>query len=131
MTLSPVYGYDPETGQGYTDSQFKGLISRLKSLDPESIFFFEISEVLKPQPPLFKGSDFDHWAERQPENVPNLSHWVQCARSVPFVGKSLGKGVTRGGEEEMGGARVAEIAKAVFGTGFRGKSRLKPILMKA
>lgn len=121
MALAPPYGFHPETGKGFTDNEVNALINRLQALDPRYIFFFEISDVLKPDPPLYHGSPYDAWSKAQPSGTPARSNWVQCARTVPYVGRNCGRDVQDA--RDMGAARVAEIARAVFSTGFRGESR--------
>jgi hypothetical protein len=122
MALAPAYGFEPTTGEGYTSSDVSALLDRISQLDPAKICFFEISDVQRPDPPLYKGSPYDEWAKAQPESTPARSNWVLTARSIPYIGRKLGKDVKS--EKDMGAARVAEVARAVFSTGFRGESSL-------
>jgi hypothetical protein len=119
MALAPAYGFDPTTGDGYTSSDVSALRDRISKLDPSKIFFFEISDVQLPDPPLYSGSPYDEWAKSQPEGTPARSNWVLTARSIPYVGRKLGREAKS--EKDMGAARVAEVARAVFATGFRGE----------
>lgn len=120
MALAPAYGFNPTTGDGYAPSDVSALLDRISKLDPSKIFFFEISDVQLPDPPLYKGSPYDDWAKAQPEGTPARSNWVLTARSIPYIGRKLGKDVKS--EKDMGAAHVAQVAKAVFATGFRGES---------
>ena len=124
MALAPSYGFDPLTGKGFQSNQFEQLLDRIRDIPPDKICFFEISDVLKPDPPLKKGSDFDAWHDENGSDAKPRSSWVLCARCTPYVGKSAGKGVRS--TEDLGSARVAEIAKAVFSTGFRGLPQALP-----
>jgi len=118
MALAPAYGFDPTTGEGFRPEQVDALIERIHNLDPAKIFFFEICDVQLPDPPLGKGSPYDDWAKAQPEGTPQRSNWVLCGRSIPYIGRKLGKDVHS--EKDMGAARVIDLARAVFATGFRG-----------
>ncbi|KAK8843513.1 hypothetical protein IAR55_007173 [Kwoniella newhampshirensis] len=117
MCLAPSYGINPTSSQLISQETFSALLDRIRALPKETICYFEISDVLSPNPPLLQGSPFDDWHKKQ-GGGPERSSWVMCARAVPYVGRSAGKEVK--GEEDLGVARVAEVAKAVFSTGFRG-----------
>jgi hypothetical protein len=122
IALSPDYGgYNPLTGGGYTDSEFEDELSRIRAVPGDKIHFFEISDVIKPEPPLLKGSSFDDYHKSDPE-ARVLFTWSICGRCLPLVGKNAGKDVKS--ELDLGGARAVEIMKAVLNTGFRGESPL-------
>lgn len=117
--LAPAYGWDPVTGEGWTDAEYAEMLDRLHKVPAEKIFYVEMSDVLKPVVPLGKGSDFDDWRERnKPARGDNFC-WVICARPVPFVGKDAGKGVKS--DDDLGGGRVLESFKAILSTGWTGK----------
>ncbi|WVW79123.1 hypothetical protein I302_101088 [Kwoniella bestiolae CBS 10118] len=119
MALSPTYGYDPTSSTPPPSSNFSELIDRIKAIPKELIFYLEISDVLPPTPALTHGSPFDEWHKSQGADTPTRSSWVLCGRAVPYVGRSAGKDV-KDEKRDMGVARVGEVARAVFDTGFRG-----------
>jgi hypothetical protein len=116
--LAPAYGYDPTSGNGYTEIAFQALLSRLRSLPAEKIFFIEISDVLKPNPPLLGGSAFDDWHRAQGPGYRTGFTWCRCARVIPHVGRGTGELVKT--EDDKGAARVAELLRAILETGFTG-----------
>ncbi|EON68432.1 hypothetical protein W97_07756 [Coniosporium apollinis CBS 100218] len=116
--LAPSYGWDPLTGEGWTESDYEKLIARLRTVPAEKIFYVELSDVLKPVIPLGQGSDFDAWREKNRPSRGDNFVWVICGRPVPFVGKSAGKSVNS--NDDMGGGRVLESVKAILSTGFKG-----------
>ncbi|OCF44443.1 hypothetical protein I317_01703 [Kwoniella heveanensis CBS 569] len=118
MALSPDYGYDPTSSTPPSEQSFQDLLERIRALPKEDIAYFEISDVLAPSPPLLGGSKYDEWHKKQGEGNPTRSSWVLCARVVPYVGRGAGSDVRD--ERDLGVARVAEVAKAVFDTGYRG-----------
>jgi hypothetical protein len=118
--LAPAYGFDPTSGNGYTEAAFQALIERLRSLPAEVIFFVEISDVLEPSPPLLGGSSFDEWHRAQGPGYRTGFTWCRCARVIPHIGRGTGKDVQR--DIDMGAARVAELLKAILETGFTGMS---------
>ncbi|WVF67203.1 hypothetical protein IAT40_001951 [Kwoniella sp. CBS 6097] len=118
MALSPDYGYDPTSSTAPSEQTFQDLLNRIRAIPKEDIAYFEISDVLAPSPPLLGGSKYDEWHKKQGEGNPTRSSWVLCARVVPYVGRGAGNDVRD--ERDLGVARVAEVAKAVFDTGFRG-----------
>ncbi|KAM0746807.1 xylose isomerase-like protein [Meredithblackwellia eburnea MCA 4105] len=131
IALGPKYGFDPCTSFGYTSppSNFMSILSRLRSLPASKIFFYEVTDVILPSPALMRGSSFDKFHVEN-DHVPRLS-WSFMGRCVPLVGKNAGDDVRRDGgpgageeglldEDDLGAARVVEITKAVFSTGFRG-----------
>ncbi|OCF60344.1 hypothetical protein L486_03026 [Kwoniella mangroviensis CBS 10435] len=121
MALSPTYGYDPLSSTPPSPSNFEELIKRIKDIPKEFIFYLEISDVLPPNPALLDGSPFDEWHKSQGPNNPTRSTWVLCARALPYIGRSAGKGVRDDKKDlDLGVARVGEVTKAVFSTGFRG-----------
>lgn len=120
MAIAPSYGFDPLTGKGCTEEGYKALLDRIRKLPAEKIFYFEVSDVLPPRPPLTQGSDFDGWHEKNGIQGKERMTWVMNARSVPYIGRKAGKAVH--GPDDMGSARVDEVFAAVLSTGFRGKS---------
>lgn len=116
--LAPSYGWDPTTGEGWSDCQYNEMISRLKKVPGNKIFYLEISDVLKPVRPLGRGSPFDAWRERNRPARGDIFVWTVCGRPLPFVGKDAGRSVDN--EDDMGGARVFESVQAVLSTGFKG-----------
>ncbi|WWC94360.1 hypothetical protein V866_001202 [Kwoniella sp. B9012] len=96
--LSPDYGYNVQTGEGYTDRQFGEMLQRMSQIPGEKIFYVELSECLKPVVPLGKGSPFDE--------------------PVPFIGRDAGRQVTT--EEDYGRARVIDCLKVILASGFNG-----------
>jgi hypothetical protein len=117
--LAPAYGYDPTSGNGYTEPAFQALLSRLRSVPGDKIFFVEISDVLKPSPPLLLGSAFDEWHRAQGPGYRTGFTWCRCARVIPHIGRGTGKLVKT--EEDEGAGRVAEVVKAILQTGFTGE----------
>ena len=116
--LAPSYGWDPLTGKGWTEADYEKMLTRLRTVPAEKIFYVELSDVLKPDPPLGQGSDFDAWREKnQPPRGDNFV-WVICGRPVPFVGRNAGKSIKS--DKDMGGGRVVESIKAILSTGFQG-----------
>ena len=118
--LAPSYGWDPITGEGWTEADYEKMIARLRAVPAEKIFYVELSDVLKPDPPLGQGSDFDAWREENRPLRGDSFVWVICARPVPFVGKNAGRSIKS--DDDMGGARVVESIKAILSTGFKGVS---------
>ena len=118
MAISPAYGFDPLTGKGCKDQDYTALLDRLRALPAEKIFYFEVSDVLPPRPPLTQGSDFDEWHEKKGTQGKERMTWVMNARSVPYIGRKAGKAVR--GPDDMGSARVADVFDAILSTGFLG-----------
>lgn len=116
--LAPSYGWVPTTGEGWSDSQYNEMISRLKKVPGNKIFYLEISDVLKPVRPLGQGSPFDAWREKNRPARGDIFVWTVCGRPLPYVGKNAGRSVDN--EDDMGGARVFESVQAVLSTGFKG-----------
>ncbi|AAW44929.1 hypothetical protein CNBL0420 [Cryptococcus deneoformans B-3501A] len=116
--LAPAYGWDPTTGEGWTDEQYASFLERLRAVPKEKIFYVELSEVLKPVVPLGKGSPFDEWREKAQSPRGDGFVWAVCGRPVPLVGRDAGRGVK--GPNDMGAARALETFKAVLSTGWRG-----------
>jgi hypothetical protein len=116
--LAPSYGWNPNTGQGWTDSEYEKMIGRLRTVPAEKIFYVEVSDVLKPIVPLGQGSEFDTWREKNDTSRGDIFVWTICARPVPFVGKNAGRSAMS--EDDMGGGRVLESIKAILDTGFKG-----------
>ncbi|GFZ52285.1 hypothetical protein JCM24511_10058 [Saitozyma sp. JCM 24511] len=116
--LAPGYGWDPLTGLGWTDDDVKGIVSRLRAVPADKIFYVELSDVLTPVIPLGQGSAFDDWRIQANSPRGDSFVWAVCGRPVPLVGKHAGKAVK--GKHDLGGARVTETLKAILDTGFRG-----------
>jgi hypothetical protein len=117
--LAPGYGWDPLTGLGWTDDDVKGIVSRLRAVPADKIFYVELSDVLSPVIPLGQGSAFDEWRIQANSPRGDSFVWAVCGRPVPLVGKHAGKAVK--GKDDLGGARVTETLKAILDTGFRGE----------
>lgn len=118
MTLSKEYGWDPKTGQGWTDDEYQSMIQRLKALPAHKIFYVELSEMIRPRPPLFAGSEYDQWARDDTSGNNDQYKWLICARPVPFIGKNAGLAVER--KEDMGDARCLITLEAILSTGYKG-----------
>ncbi|WVF72588.1 hypothetical protein IAT40_007405 [Kwoniella sp. CBS 6097] len=116
--LAPTYGWNPTTGEGWTDVQYAEMLERLSKVPGDKIFYLEISDVLQPITPLGQGSAFDQWKEKNKPVRGDVFTWTICGRPLPFVGKDAGRSVK--GPEDMGGARVAESVRAILATGFSG-----------
>lgn len=121
MAICPAYGFDPLTGKGCTDEDYQGLLKRLRALPADKIFYFEVSDVLAPKPPLTHGSEFDEWHAKNGAEGKERMTWVMNARAVPYIGRKYGTGVR--GLDDMGKARVNEVFEAILSTGFRGAFR--------
>jgi hypothetical protein len=116
--LSPPYGYDPVTGTGFDDDSYQQMISRLRALPGEKIFYVELSDVVVPDPPLYKGSLFDEWARtHKPPRDGDRFIWTICGRPVPLVGRAAGSLTS---DSAKSGARVIESLRAILHTGFKG-----------
>lgn len=124
VALSPHYGYNPLTGEGYGEEAFQAALERIRQIPAEKLHYYEISDVLKPEPALLQGSRFDayHQKEIDQGTARPIFTWTICGRSLPLVGRGAGEMVES--ELDMGAARCVEVTKAVFQTGFRGKYRL-------
>lgn len=116
--LAPSYGWDPVTGNGWTDKEFEGVLDRIRAIPGDKIFYVELSDVLAPTTPLGKGSDFDAWRINANSPRGDSFVWAVCGRPIPLVGRHAGLAVR--GEDDMGGARVVQQVKAVLSTGFKG-----------
>lgn len=116
--LSPPYGYDPVTGTGFDDESYQQMTSRLRALPAEKIFYVELSDVVVPDPPLYKGSRFDEWAKNnKPPRDGDRFIWTICGRPVPLVGRAAGSLTS---DSAKSGARVIESLRAILDTGFKG-----------
>ncbi|ODO05015.1 hypothetical protein I350_05627 [Cryptococcus amylolentus CBS 6273] len=130
LALSPTYGWDPLTGTGWSLPEYTSMLTRLRALPKDKIFYLELSDVLQPSPPLYGGSKFDESAREDDKGYGKGKNargkWVFYARPVPLVGPNGGVGEGDGGEEEArrvgesDAARVVETLKAIFSTGWRG-----------
>jgi len=115
--LAPTYGWDVRTGKGYTDDDFAGMLSRLREVPGDRIFYVELSDMVVPDPPLGRGSDYDVWAaENKPARGDRFA-WTICARPVPLVGRAAGFIAPTAKDQ---GARVVECIQAILATGFAG-----------
>lgn len=116
MALTPEYGFDPLTGEGYTDDQFESMVTRLRQVPPAKIFYVELSDLLKPAPPLRKGSAFDAWESKNQPSAGEIFAWCVCARPVPLMGRLGGSK----DEEGVDGARVGDVLKVLVEMGYGG-----------
>lgn len=116
MALTPKYGYNPLTGEGYTDDQFESMVTRLRQISPGKIFYVELSDLLKPAPPLRKGSVFDAWDAQNRSSAGEIFAWCVCARPVPLMGRQGGSK----DEQGVDGARVGEVLKVLVEMGYDG-----------
>jgi hypothetical protein len=94
------------------------MLQRLRKLPAEKIVYVELSDVLAPVPPLYKGSLFDQWAEETKHPRGDCFMWAMCGRPLPLVGRDAGRKLNSA--NDMGGARVVEVLKAIFETGYKG-----------
>ncbi|KZT57225.1 xylose isomerase-like protein [Calocera cornea HHB12733] len=107
---SPVYGASPTAATGwinsYTPTLFSLSLKNLtQSVKADKIFFLQISDGAKLDPPLGRGNELDSrwtrgWESRQV--------WSGARRPLPFR------------PEKGGYLPVVEITDAVLATGFRG-----------
>lgn len=123
IAVAPAYGYQPRTGEGYTEEVFQAALGRIRGLPADKIHFYEISDMIKPKKEalLMKGSEYDGFHISMGDKARDLFTWSMCGRCVPMVGKNAGEDVN--GREDLGDARCVEVTRAVFDTGFRGRSR--------
>lgn len=105
------------TGEGYTDEDFAALLSRLRKVPGDKIFYVELSDMVVPNPPLGRGSDYDDWADQNKPARGDRFSWTICARPVPLVGRAAGSIVASTKDR---GARVVECVQAILATGFGG-----------
>lgn len=91
------------------------MLSRLRAVPSEKIFYVELADVVPPTTALGKGSRFDEWRAKANSPRGDTFVWATCGRCLPEVGTDAG----RGGEK--GGARVAEALRAILETGFDGR----------
>lgn len=118
VALTPNHGFLVETGEGYTEEQFQGALERIRNLPADKIHYYEICEVIEPNPPLNGGSAFDAAFKEEGADPRPIFHWNMYGRTIPYVGSDAGQDVHSA--KDLGAARCAEITKAVFDTGFRG-----------
>lgn len=119
--LAPEYGWDVRTGEGYSDTQFKSMLDRLRKVPKEHIAYVEVSDMVLPSPPLGQGSPFDAW------DIENASThgrgdkftWTVCGRPLPLVGRNAGA-IKPGDDKVKCGGRVPEALGAILDTGFEG-----------
>lgn len=110
IALTPGYGIDPLTGEGYDDAKFDDMIDRLRKIPIDKIFYVELSELLKPTTPLGQGSKFDAWRDANQPAYGDVFTWCVCARPVAGV---LEEGKT-------GAARVGQVLQVLNEMGYRG-----------
>ncbi|EJU03029.1 xylose isomerase-like protein [Dacryopinax primogenitus] len=111
---SPVYGASPTHPSGwilgYHPSVFTLSLHKLtESIPASKIFFLQISDGARLDPPLGRGNELDErwkggWEPRQV--------WSAARRPLPF--------------EDRGYLPVLEVVEAVLGTGFRGYFSYEP-----
>lgn len=118
--LAKSYGWDPQTGEGWTERQYQAMLERIRDIPGEKIFYVEISDVIAPTNPLHSGSRYDEWAETSTTTRNDRFIWAICGRPVPLVGRNAGNGIET--KDDMGGARVVETLQAILSTGYKGKS---------
>ena len=123
IALAPGYGYVPTTGRGYEEDQFQAALRRIREIPGDKIDYYEISDVIAPTPALLQGSAFDAFHQAKDADLRPLFTWSMYARCIPLVGANAGDAV--GNKADMGAARCAEVTKAIFDTGFRGKSKVE------
>ena len=100
------------------------MLTRLRAIPVEKLFYVELSDVLSPSLPLGKGSPFDGWrAENDPARG-DIFTWCICARSIPLLGEDAGRRFKTG--NDRGGARVAEILSTFLQMGFQGPLMFEP-----
>ncbi|ODN81782.1 hypothetical protein L202_02155 [Cryptococcus amylolentus CBS 6039] len=116
--LAPEYGWNPTTGEGWTDAIYADFIERVKAVPKEKIFYVELSEVLKPVVPLGKGSEFDEWRAAGNTTRNDYFIWAALGRPLPLVGKNAGESVKDG--NDMGHANALQTFKAVLDQGWSG-----------
>ncbi|WWC65527.1 uncharacterized protein I303_108145 [Kwoniella dejecticola CBS 10117] len=116
--LSPIYGYDPTTGEGFTDQQFDEMLDRISKIPGEKIFYVELSDVLQPVIPLGQGSPFDEWRIKANSPRGDRFVWAVCGRPVPFVGRDAGRQVES--QDDMGAAKVMRCFNTLLASGFKG-----------
>ncbi len=116
--LAPRYGWNPTTGEGWTDTQFGEMLDRLRQVPGDKIAYVELSDVLAPAVPLHAGSAFDDWHSAKGHPRGDGFVWAVCGRPVPFVGRDAGRSVKT--EADKGGARVLEQLKVLLEIGFKG-----------
>ena len=116
--LARDYGWDPQTGKGWSEQQYQARMDRIRQIPGDKIFYVELSDVIAPSTPLYTGSRYDTWARESSTSRNDRFIWAICARPVPFVGLNAGTCVER--PEDLGGARVWETFQAILQTGFQG-----------
>ncbi|BFZ62679.1 hypothetical protein YB2330_003786 [Saitoella coloradoensis] len=79
-----------------------------KTVDPEKIFYFQISDAYHMQPPLTP----DHEEMKANEGTPARGVWSHAFRPLPFDDELKGS--------KKGYLPIKECLKAVFATGWRG-----------
>ena len=117
--LAPSYGWSPTTGQGFDDAAYYEMVDRIRAVPCEKIFYVEISDMILPDPPLYKGSPFDRWAEQnEPVARGYRFIWTVCGRPLPLMGQNAGDKSLQG--KTRNGGRVVDSLKAILSTGFCG-----------
>ena len=110
MALTPDYGCNPTSGEGYSDTEFNEMIARLRKIPTNKIFYVELSEVLKPVTTLGQGSPFDNWREENKPAYGDRFTWCVCARPVASVLR----------DGQIGLARVEQVLSVLLDMGYGG-----------
>jgi len=120
--LAKEYGWDPQTGKGWSEEQYQAMLDRIRQVPGDKIFYVELSDVIAPTTaaPLYAGSRYDNWARTTSSTRNDRFIWAICGRPVPLIGLNAGQGVKV--EADMGGARVVETLQAILSTGYKGAS---------
>lgn len=90
----------------------------MAKIPAEKIFYVELSECVKPVPPLGSGSPYDEWHAQGKFNNGDRFTWSICARLVPYTGRDAGRHPSA--KAEHGVARVDEVLRTILSTGFNG-----------
>lgn len=117
--LTLGYGWNPRTGEGWTEADFQNILSFIRALPVEKIFYVELSDVLPPVIPLGQGSPFDEWCNNAKTSRGDRFLWAMVARPVPLIGRDAGRSIKA--ESDMGGARVVEALRVILEIGYNGK----------
>jgi len=123
--LAKEYGWNPLTGDGWSERQYQGMLARIRSIPCDKIFYVELSDVIAPSVPLYAGSRYDEWAKQTTSERNDRFIWAICGRPVPLVGRNAGHGNET--DEDVGGARVVETLEAILSTGYKGAPVLQPV----
>ncbi|KIR34912.1 hypothetical protein I352_02167 [Cryptococcus deuterogattii MMRL2647] len=122
--LTLGYGWNPRTGEGWTEADFQNILSFIRALPVEKIFYVELSDVLPPVIPLGQGSPFDEWCNNAKTSRGDRFLWAMVARPVPLIGRDAGRSIKA--ESDMGGERVVEALRVILETGYNGPLMFEP-----